>query len=257
MHPLIAKYLDLSVAVAALNQPSHATLNLDDAALVAAAQANPGARTAVLKAAGSKVVSNDAQGQLIILATRAATLRLAADPVLGPRITTARSALEKEGATAEEAETLLAQAVLEEAFGYAEDPDVFDADYLAETLDTLAQLAVVTQENVDDWLEAFARKGAPTERVLRLKVAEVVLESAWGDGPQPITPEHVDDALERLADTVASSEVDRAQATAKDFLTFLHGLRLLGPQRHLRLERILGSANARDEIEADGADEDE
>ena len=78
------------------------------------------------------------------------------DSMLGPRVATARDALKKEGASDAEADDLIAQAVLEEAFGYAEDPGHFDAEYLAETLESLAHLAGVTQEKVDEWLENFA-----------------------------------------------------------------------------------------------------
>ena len=263
MHPLIARFIDLPAALLALEKESaDTTLDTDEAALIAAAVAFPRARASVLKARGAKSPSSEAQQQLIVLATRAAAIRISIDPVLGPRVTSAKAALEAEGATASEADDLIAQAVLEEAFGYAEDPEVFDADYLAETLDSLVHLAKVTQDKLDDWLEAFARGGSAGDRALRLKVAEVLLESAWSEGPQPITPEHLDDAIEQLADTVAESEFTRAAQTLSLFLGFLAQQHLVGAQRKTRLEQVLTSATARgaesedDDAEA-GEDDDE
>lgn len=261
MHPLIARFIDLPATLTALEkEASEATLDSEEAALLAAAAAAPKARAAVLKAKGAKNPSNDTQQQLIVLATRAATLRIAVDPVLGPRVTSAKAALKAEGASESEADDLIAQAVLEEAFGYAEDPSVFDAEYLAETLDSLVFLSRVTQETLDDWLEAFARAGAAGDRALRLKVAELLLESAWSEGPQPITPEHLDDAIEQLADTVAESEFGKAAATLSQFLAFLTEKQVVGPQRKARLEQVLGSATsggAESEDDEEDSEEDE
>jgi hypothetical protein len=261
MHPLIARFLDLPAAITALEkEEKEFTLDSEEAALVTAAAAFPKARAAVLKARGAKSPSSEAQQQLIVLATRAATLRIGVDPMLGPRVTSAKAALQKEGATEAEADELIAQAVLEEAFGYAEDPKVFDSEYLAETLDSLAYLSRVTQETVDDWLETFARSGSAGDRALRLRVAEVLLESAWGDGPQPITPEHLDDAIEQLADSVAESEFAKASATLAQFLGFLAEQRVVGDERKTRLAQVLESATASGaEVEDDdqGDSEDE
>jgi hypothetical protein len=262
MHPLIARFLDLPAAITALEkEETESTLDSEESAFLAAATAFPKARAAILKARGSKNPSAEAQQQLIILATRAATTRISIDPMLGPRVTSARAALVTEGASNTEADDLIAQAVLEEAFGYAEDPEVFDATYLAETLDSLAFLARVTQETVDDWLENFARAGVEGDRALRLKVAEVLLESAWSEGPQPITPEHLDEAVELLADTVADTEFEKAASTLGSFLGFLAAKQVVGPLRKARLQQVLdsatsGGAESEDDDESSG-DEDE
>lgn len=262
MHPLIARFIDLPSALLALSKDSNeSTLDSEEAALISAASAFPKAKAAVLKAKGAKNPSSEAQQQLIVLATRAATARLTVDPVLGPRVVSAKAALQAEGASGAEADDLIAQAVLEEAFGYAEDPKVFDANFLAETLDSLAFLAKVNQDALDEWLEAFARGGPAGDRALRLKVAEVLLESAWSEGPQPITPEHLDDAIEQLADTVAESEFAKAAQTLGVFLAFLSEKQVVGAQRKSRLEQVLKSATARgaesEDDEGEPGDEDE
>lgn len=261
MHPLIARFIDLPATLTALEkEASEATLDTEEAALLSAAAAFPTARAAVLKAKGSKTPSNETQQQLIVLATRAAALRIGVDPVLGPRVASAKAALQAEGASEGEADDLIAQAVLEEAFGYAEDPGVFDAEYLAETLDSLVFLSRVTQETLDDWLEVFARAAGAGDRALRLKVAEVLLESAWSEGPQPVTPEHLDEAIEQLADTVAESEFSRAASTLSLFLNFLAEKQVVGTQRKARLEQVLASATsggAESEDDDEDAEEDE
>lgn len=259
MHPVIARFLDLPAAVAALEKKDgEATLDSEESALIAAGERYPKSRKAVLEAKKSKSPSPAAQQHLIVLATRAATAIVALDSLLGPRVESAKAALQKEGASEEEAEDLVAQAVLEEAFGYAEDPDHFDKAYLAETLESLVHLAAMTQDAIDDWLEAFARGGAEGERALRLAVAERLLECAWGEGPQPITPEHVDDALEQLGDAVAASEFPRAVALLVELLEALRTRQVVGP---LRLERLSQLARAAgnagpDADEAPAEDED-
>jgi hypothetical protein len=252
MHPLIARFLSLPAAVATLEkEEAEATVDSEESAFIQAAAAFPKARTAVLKAKNAKSPSNETQSMLIILATRAATLRIGVDPKLGPRVTTARAALQAEGASAAEADDLIAQAVLEEAFGYAEDPEQFDAEFLAETLDSYSFLAKVTQETVDEWLEKFARQGEAGDRALRLKVAELILEAAWNEGPQPITPEHLDDALEQLGDTVAQSEFEKASKTVGEFIAFLAAQQVIGAERKTRLEHVLKTATASGGLEAE------
>ncbi len=260
MHPLIARFIDLPVALATLEKAeTDSTLDADESALIAAAIANPKSRDAVLKAKGKTKASVEAEQHLIILATRAATKRLALDAKIGPRMTSARAALEKEGASADEAEGLIAQAVLEEAFGYAEDPGTFDADYLAETLDSLAHLGAITQDVIDAWLEEFAKQGAAEQRALRLSVAEAVLESAWSEGPQPITPEHLDEALEKLGDVVAESEFARMTAVVEQLLVFLLSKHVVGRERAERLTHLVKTASSggADPFEDDAQDEDD
>jgi hypothetical protein len=260
MHPLIARFLDLPAAIATLEKAeTDSTLDADESALIAAAIASPRSRDAVLKAKGKQKASAEAEQHLVILATRAATKRLAVDPKIGPRMTSARAALEKEGATAEEADGLIAQAVLEEAFGYAEDPGTFDADFLAETLDSLAHLGAITQDTIDTWLEEFAKAGDAQLRALRLAVAEAVLESAWSDGPQPITPEHLDEALEKLGDTVAESDFARATQAVEQLLTFLTGKQVVGRERAERLSHLARTASTggADPFEDDAQDDDD
>jgi hypothetical protein len=243
MHPLIAHFLDLPVAVAALEKADQAVaLTPDEQALADSAAAHPKSKAAVLKAKGKAQVSPESQQHLILLTIEAATALVARDATLGPKVAAANAALKAEGAEDEEAHQLVAQAVLEEAFGYAEDPGHFDAEFLAETLDGLVPLSKVDSDVVDAWLEKFAKQNE--DRAMRLTVAETLLDAAWSEGPQPISPEHLDDALESLAGSVASSEFAKAGEVLMAFLSFMSAQKIIGPQRLERLNHLVRSALA-------------
>lgn len=252
MHPLIARFLDFPTAIATLDKDGEATLDSFESALLGSASEFPKIRSTILKARGSSRPSVEAQQQLLVLSARAAVRRICVDPVLGPLVVLAKAALQREGASAAEADDLIAQAVLEEAFGYGGDPNVFDSAFLAETLHSISHLALVTQETVDEWLDAFARGGAPGDRPLRLKAAELLLENAWGQGPEPITPEHLDDAIEQLGDAVARPDWPKATQALGEFLSYLSEKQIIGEQRRARLAHLLLSATStRPEVETE------
>jgi alkylhydroperoxidase/carboxymuconolactone decarboxylase family protein YurZ len=258
MHPVIARFLDVAAALNAIDKSRQDdTLDADEAALVQVVSTEPELAKALAEARGKKNVPPTVQQQLIVLATKAATRRLEQDPGIGPRIASAISALKAQGASDEEAQHLVSQAVLEEAFGFAEDPDVFDKEFLAETLDSLVHLAALNQDLVDEWNDAFTRRAKPEARPLRLKVAETLLSAAWGEGPQPINPEHLDDALDRLADELTESELTSATGILGEFLGFLADKHVVGPVRLARLTDILESARRSGELRGDDDEEDD
>lgn len=241
MHPVIARFLDVQRAAATLAKGDGDDV---DRALLAAAKRDPQAKAAVLSALGKANPSSSAQEAAILLATDAATDQVLADPHLASAAQRATQALLEQGATPDEARALIATAVLEEAFGYAEDPAVFDRAFLTEAFGALEVLAAVTEDTVDAWLDAFGKKGPAPERPMRLAVAQALLEAAFGDGPQPITPEHMDDALDALAETVASNELATAAKALADFVTFLQEQRVIGPERGRRLTALVAQAAA-------------
>jgi hypothetical protein len=254
MHPLISRFLDLSVAVSTLEQASPS--DPDSTAWLAEANREPKVKEGILRAKG-KTASPQVQQQAIVIAVRAATTRLLEDPALGAAAKAAVVALETEGASTDEAKSLLAQVLLEEAFGYAEDPTHFDTAFVAETLASLVPLAKVNADTVDDWLERFAKTGAADGKAMRLSVAETLLDAAWSEGPQPIGPEHLDDALQTIADAVAESEFPRAVDAVGAFLALLASEKIVGAERLTRLGAILQSAKVSGEASPDDEGEDE
>ena len=256
MHPLIARFLDLPATVAVLEKrgPSQ---DPDEAALLAEAEKAPGDRSTILLTKGRAQPSSEVQQTAIVLLTRAASARLKDDPTLGPKAAAARASLAAEGATAEEADALIAQVLLEEAFGYASDPSHFDQELVAETLDSLIPLSKLKTELVDDWLDQFAKSGPKSTSALRLSVAETLFEAAWSDGPQPISLEHLDDTLERLTAHVASTDLVAARGALGELLGFLRDKAIVGPERFLRLTQLLESASTEPSTHADEEAEDE
>jgi hypothetical protein len=245
MHPLLTRFLDASEALAVLDRgEAAATADPVGAAFLRAAQRLPEARAALSESRGRKQTPALAQEALLCLCVEGATDLVAADATLGPKVERAQAALRAEGATSDEARHLVTLAVAEEAFGFAHDPDLFDAAFLAETLDELVVLATLTEDVVGDLLQGFAAGGGPAVRPLRVTVAEHLIEAAWGEGPQPIGAEQLDDCLEALADAVAASEFDQAARELAEFIDFLGGARYVGPLRLQRLQHLARSAAA-------------
>jgi hypothetical protein len=258
MHPLIANFLDLGRASQALaKEAAGEPLSKEEHAFVAAAQRQPQRAARIRAAEAKKQAPVDAQQALILLATDAATDSVLADDTLGEAAHAALAALKHEGATDDEARALLASAVLEEAFGYAETPDYFDSGYLAETLGSLQRLAVVQEDTVDDWLERFSKAKGAGAQAVRFAAAEAVLLQAFDEGPQPITPEHVDDALDALASRVASNDLTAAANALIEFLDFLHQQGVVGPTRKQRLEHLVVAARDAGLNDSDEEEDDE
>lgn len=257
MHPLMRRFLDLSKVTDALEQgPGD-----DDArALVAAIEADGKLKQQALASKGKQIVPNDLQQRLIIASTKAATQRVSADPTLGPKVRAAIDAVVAAGGAEDEGLSLVYQSVLDEGFGWLEDPEDFDATFLGETLDALVPLATVDTDAVEGWVDAFVKQVDGPQRPLRLAVAESLLEAAWSDGPQPVAAEHVDDAMDSLARSVASNELEQAGAVLVEFLGFLHEKKLIGATRLARLTEIAKAAalapEQGDGEEEEGDDED-
>ncbi|MDX2011307.1 MAG: hypothetical protein SFW67_13995 [Myxococcaceae bacterium] len=253
MHPLQRRFLDVAAVVSALEGEA----TDDDAlALVAAVRAEAGLDKKLLATKG-KALPNELQQKLIITSTKAAAARLLADPSTGPRTHAALDGVIAAGASKDEALTLVQQAVLDEGFGWPDDPGDFDVSFLLETVDALPALARVDADWVEAQVDAFVKQVDVKERPLRLAVADALLEAAWSDGPQPIAAEHVDDAMELLARSVASQELERAGETLVGFLTFLSAHGLVGPMRLARLTEVAKAAARAPALDDDEEADDE
>ncbi len=258
MLPLIRRFLDLEAVadvVARSDQPGG--LDEDAQALAHVIAAQPTLKTQVLSARGRKTVAIDLQQQLIVAATRAAATRLEGQADWTSVVRAALEAVVASGGTEAEGRTLVQQAVLDEAFGWAEDPESFDAAFLRETLESITALALVDTEAVEAWVEDFSKGAAAPERPLRVAVADALLEAAWSDGPQPIAAEHTDDALEALAASVARTELVKAAKTLVEFLELLAKKRVIGPLRLARLSALALAAGRGDGPELDDDEQEE
>jgi hypothetical protein len=236
VHPLIAAFLDVRTALEVMARAEGgAVLAPDEARFASAAKAHP-ELTAEVKTSAGKRPSEDAQNATILLGVRAAVSSVDADPVLGPASRTARAAFTMAGASSEQIEQLLGGVLVEEAFTGDQDPTQFDLDFVKESLDNLPQLATLDGEKVSETIDAFANQIPAAQRPVSLACAETLFQAAWGEGPQSVNVEHLDEALELLTADVPA-ELDAVRPQMAVLLRFLSAHKFIGP---LRLERLLG-----------------
>ncbi len=154
-----------------------------DQAFVLAARARPDLWSAVERAAGKAHPPEEAQNALLVLAAHTATTVLGDDERLVGPLERARGALEAEGATPEQVDALLGAVLLDEAFGDDLPADGFDAAFVAESLETLAALAILTPDRVTALENAFAGGQDGAERRSRRIAAQSLCGVAWSEGP--------------------------------------------------------------------------
>ncbi len=251
---MIGAFLDVRSAIDVLERGVAGTLqSTQEAAFVAAAKAHPELSAYVLKAKGKAKPSEDSQNATILLAVRAALSVLPGDPLLGASSKRAREALKAAGADDEQVEQLLGGVLVEEAFTGDSDPTHFDPAFVVESFGELPELAKLDSDVVSDLVDRFAETSKPEARPLYLSAAETLFQAAWGEGPQSVNVEHVEDALSNLA--ADESELDAVKTTLEVLLRFLSAHRYIGPLRLHRLLRHLKEWSLAD-AEEGKADED-
>ncbi len=224
----------------------------DEQRFAAAAKAHP-ELTRVVKTATRGRPSEDSQHAVILLGVRAALSSIDADATLGPAERSARAVLSEAGATADQIEQLLGGVLVEEAFTGDQDPGQFDSAFVKESFDGLPKLAALDGDKVGELVDSFVEAAAVPQRPLYLRCAEALFQSAWGDGPQSVNVEHVDEALEHLVQDPTELEGVRGAITA--LLRMLSERQLVGP---LRLSRLMAHLVAWEPVaEDDGSDEEE
>ncbi|MDY7228883.1 hypothetical protein [Hyalangium rubrum] len=245
MHPLIARYLDPEAARETLRkEKAGEPLSPEEQLFAATAAGHPQQRAELLGVSGRKL-SSDIQASLVLLAAHAAARSIAQEPRLAAATAKAQEALTSEGASAEETESFIASMLLEEAFGYEDEVDDFDADYVEEALGEVPALAALTRESVDALLMKFAQQGtSETERTERSRMAKALFDVAWSEGPAPITPEHMETLLEaEVSDQPEETQEARLRAIV-ELLQALSREGLIGPLRLSRLRAQLGDEDA-------------
>jgi hypothetical protein len=245
MHPLIARFLNLEAARETLRkEKSGEALDAEEQLFTTTAAKHPQQRSEVLGVSGRKLAS-DAQASLVLLAAHTAARAIGQDSRLASAAAKAREALTSEGATEEEADAFIASILLEEAFGYDEEVDTFDASFVEEALGEIPALAALTREGVDALMMKFAQKGATdAERAAREHIAKRLFDIAWSEGPTPINPEHMDVLVESdIAGEAEELQEARLRATV-ELLQVLAQQGLIGPMRLSRLRAQLGDEDA-------------
>lgn len=246
MHPLIARYLSPEAARETLEKEKNGEpLGPEERLFAQTAAAHPDKRNDLMGGKGKRHLSSDAEAAVVFLAAHAAARAIAEDPALSAATTKAREALKEEGATDDETDAFIASILLEEAFGYEEEVESFDHTYVQETLGEVPALAALTREQVDALILGFEKAARDeTERNVRAHISRALVNIAWGEGPTPINPEHMEALYEsEIADKPEAEMEARLRATV-DFLQVLAKEGLVGPQRLSRLRAQLGDEEA-------------
>jgi hypothetical protein len=253
VHPVIAAFLDVRTALDVLGRAEKGEpLAGDEQRFAVAAKHHPDL-VRVVRASQGRRPSEDAQHATILLGVRAALAGIAEDAALAAPARAAREALTAAGADAEQIEQLLGGVLVEEAFTGDQDPTQFDQAFVKESFESLPEIAALDTEKVSELIDAFSRAAAAAERPTALACAETLFSSAWGEGPQSINVEHVDETLEELGQG-PEAELVAVRKGLETLLRFLSAHKLIGP---LRLERLLGHLSAWTPPGDEEADEDE
>ena len=246
MHPLIARYLSPDAARETLQKEKDgAPLEPEERLFAQTAAAHPDKRAALTGSATRRHPSSDAEASVIFLAAYAATRALAEDAQLGPATARARQALAAEGASEDETDAFLASILMEEAFGYEQEVEAFDATYVQETLGEVPALAALTREHVDALLVNLERSAKDAaERDVRARMGRALVNSAWEEGPTPINPEHIEAFYAAELEGKPEAELEAGLRATVEFLQVLAREGLVGPQRLSRLRAQLGDEEA-------------
>ena len=246
MHPLIARYLSPEAARETLQKEKDgAPLEPEERLFAQTAAAHPDKRNDLLGGKGKRHLSSDAEAAVVFLAAYAATRAIAEDPALSAATAKAREALKEEGATDDETDAFIASILLEEAFGYEEEVESFDHTYVLETLGEVPALAALTREQVDALILGFEKASRDeADRNVRARISRGLVNTAWGEGPTPINPEHMEALYESEIATKSETEMEAGLRATVDFLQVLAKEGLIGTQRLSRLRSQIGDEEA-------------
>lgn len=236
MHPLLARYLDVDTTLQAIERIDRGeALMPEERPLEAVLRRAPEQKAAVLAAKGKRHLEDAVQQALVYLAANAAVEQLRDDPATVPAIARADLALRAQGASDAQVSALLATVLIEEAFGYEEDADVFDRPLVIETLETIPALAGLDADRIEQLREKLAGVAGERQAERAQHAFDVLLETAWSEGPEPINREHVAEAL-----AVFDDARDRAQL--EPVLRFLAAEGLIGARRLATLLEVAKEA---------------
>lgn len=234
MHPVIAHFLDPKSVKSALDKSARGEpLSEIELLFVNAATAHPDRKEKALKATANGDMED--QQAALALAVFAALAQVEKDPVLSPVVQQARRALMEAGATDDDVQQFLSLVLLEEAFAFDDEADTFDTDLVAETFRTLPRLAALDEEKVTKLEETFVHNVPADQRPLLLATVEALFSASWSDGPVPVSPEHVEGALEQLRGQTSDVDFAAAVKALQSLLQLLAREGLIGLQRLKRL----------------------
>ncbi len=239
MHPVIAHFLDPKAVRSSLDKSAKGEPLSDiELLFVNAATAHPDRKERALQATANGDMED--QQAALALAVFAALAQVERDPVLSPVVQQARRALIEAGATNDDVQQFLSLVLLEEAFAFDDEANTFDSDLVAETFRTLPRLAALDEDRVTKLEETFVHNVPADQRPLLLATVEALFSAAWSDGPVPVSPEHVEGAIEQLRGQTSDVDFGAAVKALQSLLQLLAREGLIGLQRLKRLLDAVG-----------------
>ncbi|HLT28495.1 MAG TPA: hypothetical protein VK013_00505 [Myxococcaceae bacterium] len=239
MHPLFARFMQLEPSrQALLRREAEVGPDAEEALWLSVADAFPAARDAVADADPEDPDDPDLVEPLILLAAHASLRALENDPRVSGPLQDAVAALLAEGATEEQARTLVASLILEEAFDEDQPAERFDADFIATSLVEVPALAALTPESVQSLRDDFVgRPGDP----IRKAAFDALTGAAWDEGPQFIHGEHLEAAYDEGRRRLNKDQRPGLQSALEALLEHLAKAQLLSARRHQRLRDRLAT----------------
>ncbi|MEN9796617.1 MAG: hypothetical protein RL653_313 [Pseudomonadota bacterium] len=236
MHPTLAHFLDLHVAWETLDRARKgAHLEEPGSSFAATAEAFPDLAAAVLAGKEGPKAGEEAERSLVLMAAIAtvASLEMQGSTELSDAVREAHGVLRGAGADVDQSTAFIAQLVMEEAFAFEGEADAFNEPLFLESLRSLGPLLALEEPAVTALVQAFV-DGAPARKgALYRDAALGLLEQAWSEGVEPVSPEHVSAARQALGKRAGAAEALSA------FLDALEAAKLCGPLRKAELLKSL------------------
>ena len=238
MHPITARFLSFPSAKKTLLL-LHKGMSVDEEerCFEEAAKSRPELEKLILNAKNNK--PEGVQRALFWLSLKAALVSLQKDAAFIPAFSETTSALLKEGATAEQIESLFLSCLFEEAFESEYDFSEFDGAFVLESIQTLSHLACLTEDKLEN-LRLDFQKHATNISPSSWNAFHAFFHAFLQEGLEMPSEKHVE--------ALYASSFSLEEAELHAFLDFLEAQKMVGP---LRKQKLLSKALQLGEREED------
>jgi len=229
MHPITARFLSFSSSKKTLLLLQKGmSVDSEELCFAEAAKSRPELATLIVQSKNNK--PEGVQRALFWLSLKAALVHLQQEALFLPAFSEAESALLAEGATPEQMESLFLSCLFEEAFESEHDFSEFDAAFVLESLHTLAALASLSEDKLEQ-LRLDFQKHANTMSASALNAFNAFFHTFFEEGLEVPSEKHIEALYEQ------SPALEEAELSA--FLDFLEAKKIMGP---LRKQKLLSKA---------------
>jgi len=221
MHPITARFLSFSSSKKTLLLiQKEMPLDAEELCFAKAAQSRPELAKLILDSKNNK--PEGVQRALFWLSLKAALVSLKQEATLAFAFSETESALQAAGATAEQIECLFLSCLFEEAFESEHDFSEFECAFVLESIQSLAHLASLSEDKLEQVREDFKKQMEPFSASL-LNIFNVFFNEFFEEGLEALSGKHIE------ALYASSFPVEEKELQA--FLDFLEAKQWIGPLR--------------------------